>query len=60
MKRLAFLATAALVLAGGAARATSGDAQPLLYGGAGQGRVVFDGRLHASRGLACGDMVVTA
>ncbi|MDR3579249.1 MAG: cytochrome c3 family protein [Oryzomonas sp.] len=27
----------------------------LLYGGAGQGRVIFDGRLHASRGLVCKD-----
>ena len=27
----------------------------LLYGGAGQGRVIFDGRLHASKGLVCKD-----
>jgi hypothetical protein len=27
----------------------------LLYGGAGQGRVIFDGRLHASKGMVCND-----
>jgi phosphate transport system substrate-binding protein len=37
----------------GAAFATSDKA--LLYGGAGQGRVIFDGRLHASKGLVCKD-----
>jgi phosphate transport system substrate-binding protein len=47
---LALLAVAALQ---GAAGATSDKA--LLYGGAGQGKVIFDGRLHASKGLACMD-----
>jgi len=46
----AALATAALA---GPARATSDKA--LVYDGAGQGKVVFDGRLHASKGLVCKD-----
>lgn len=37
----------------GGAFATSDKA--LLYGGAGQGKVIFDGRLHASKGLRCND-----
>jgi thiosulfate reductase cytochrome b subunit len=49
--------TCVIVLAVGALGsvvfATSDKA--LLYGGAGQGRVIFDGRLHASRGLVCKD-----
>jgi phosphate transport system substrate-binding protein len=44
-----------LFAASGAARATPPDAPVLLYGVPGQGRVVFDGRLHASKGLACND-----
>jgi c(7)-type cytochrome triheme protein len=47
---LAVLALAALSTAAGA---TSDKA--LLYGGAGQGKVIFDGRLHASKGLVCND-----
>jgi len=47
---LALLALAAL---SGAAGATSDKA--LIYGGAGQGKVIFDGRLHASKGLVCND-----
>ncbi|GFO67984.1 hypothetical protein GMLC_15630 [Geomonas limicola] len=52
------LSTVSLVLAGlallaGVAGATSDKA--LLYGGAGQGKVIFDGRLHASKGLVCND-----
>ena len=49
------LLAAALVLVAAVARATPGTAAVLLYAGAGQGRVVFDGRLHASRGLTCDD-----
>jgi thiosulfate reductase cytochrome b subunit len=50
--------TCVIILAVGAlgssvVSATSDKA--LLYGGAGQGRVIFDGRLHASRGLVCKD-----
>lgn len=47
---LALLMLAAL---SGAAGATSDKA--LIYGGAGQGKVIFDGRLHASKGLVCND-----
>lgn len=35
------------------AMATHGRA--LLYGGAGQGKVIFDGQLHASNGMVCKD-----
>jgi phosphate transport system substrate-binding protein len=43
----------AVATSGSAAFATRDKA--LLYGGAGQGRVIFDGRLHASKGLVCND-----
>ena len=43
----------AVVASGSEAFATRDKA--LLYGGAGQGRVIFDGRLHASKGLVCND-----
>ena len=55
MRTLGTLAAAALLLGSGAALATPSDAELLLYGGAGQGRVVFDGRLHASKGMVCND-----
>lgn len=42
-------------LVAGAASFATGDGKVLLYGGAGQGRVVFDGRVHASRGFTCND-----
>jgi c(7)-type cytochrome triheme protein len=43
------------MLAGpGVAAATPGT-RVLLYGGAGQGRVVFDARLHRAMGFACND-----
>jgi len=44
-----------LLLAAPSALATPASAPPILYGGAGQGRVVFDGRLHAAKGLVCND-----
>jgi phosphate transport system substrate-binding protein len=43
----------AVLTLGAAAFATSDKA--LIYGGAGQGKVIFDGRLHASKGLVCQD-----
>ncbi len=43
-----------LTLMSAAALATGGG-KALLYGGAGQGRVIFDGRTHASAGLVCND-----
>jgi len=45
---------AAFLFAAGGAGAT-GDGKQLLYGGAGQGKVVFDGRTHASAGFVCND-----
>jgi len=54
MQRKLFTATAlALALSASVAFATRDKA--LLYGGAGQGKVIFDGRLHASRGIVCND-----
>lgn len=41
-----------LVALAGTAAATGGG-KILMYGGGGQGKVVFDGRTHASAGLAC-------
>jgi phosphate transport system substrate-binding protein len=35
--------------------AATGGGKVLIYGGAGQGKVVFDGRTHASAGLVCRD-----
>jgi c(7)-type cytochrome triheme protein len=49
----ACIALLALTLLSCAAFATSDKA--LIYGGAGQGKVIFDGRLHASKGLRCND-----
>ena len=46
-----FLFLAALV----ATAAATGRGKILLYGGAGQGKVIFDGRTHASAGFACND-----
>ncbi len=34
---------------------STGNGNVLIYGGAGQGKVIFDGRIHASKGLVCGD-----
>lgn len=58
MKRLLGLAVL-LALAGFAqsARATSGET--ILYGGGGEGRVTFDGQLHASKGYVCNDCHLT-
>jgi phosphate transport system substrate-binding protein len=53
MTRCMLLAAAAL-LAAGVARGTPAD-RVLLYGGAGQGTVIFDGRTHAASGLSCND-----
>jgi thiosulfate reductase cytochrome b subunit len=53
---VAVLAAVAVVgaLSIGTAAATGGG-KTLLYGGAGQGRVVFDGRVHAAAGFRCTD-----
>jgi phosphate transport system substrate-binding protein len=52
--RCIVLAALFCLVAGGASFAT-GDGKVLLYGGAGQGRVVFDGRVHAAKGFNCND-----
>ena len=55
MRRAALLlAAVAALAASGVASATPGT-RVLLYGGAGQGRVVFDARLHRSKGFVCDD-----
>lgn len=45
---LSFVALANVALATGGGKA-------LLYGGAGQGKVIFDGRVHAAKGFVCND-----
>lgn len=52
-KTITTILALAICLAAGVACATHDKA--LLYGGAGQGRVIFDGRLHASKGMLCND-----
>jgi thiosulfate reductase cytochrome b subunit len=41
-----------LVVLAGTAAATGGG-KVVMYGGGGQGKVIFDGRTHASAGLVC-------
>ena len=47
-----------LVALAGSAAATGGG-KVLTYGGWGQGKVIFDGRTHASAGLGCTDCHTT-
>ena len=56
MKGTLYIVTACFILltATGIVSAT-GDGKALIYGGAGQGKVIFDGREHASRGMVCSD-----
>ncbi|HTF99076.1 MAG TPA: cytochrome c3 family protein [Nitrospirota bacterium] len=44
----------ALIASADIARATN-DGRQLLYGGGGQGKVIFDGRTHAAAGFVCND-----
>ena len=55
MKAILYSAAALLfvIAAGGAAFSTMDKA--LIYGGAGQGKVIFDHPVHASRGMVCND-----
>ena len=34
---------------------STGGGKVLIYGGAGQGKVIFDGGIHASKGMVCND-----
>jgi phosphate transport system substrate-binding protein len=34
---------------------STGNGKVLIYGGAGQGKVIFDGRVHAAKGMVCND-----
>src|SRR5690242_12217270 len=52
MRTLVYGLAALAVALAAPARATPGG-KVIVYGGAGQGKVVFDGRLHASKGYAC-------
>ena len=54
MRRAALLVAMAGLVGAGVASATP-DSRVLLYGGGGQGRVVFDARLHRSKGFVCDD-----
>jgi phosphate transport system substrate-binding protein len=55
MKSRCIVLLAAFCLVAGAASFATGDGKVLLYGGAGQGRVVFDGHVHAAKGFTCND-----
>ncbi len=56
-KLLGLLVLLAVVGLAQGASATSGET--LLYGGGGQGRVTFDGQLHAAKGYVCDDCHLT-
>jgi len=51
--RLGIMVLAVLWLFAPAVGATNG--KTILYGGGGQGRVTFDGQLHAAKGYVCND-----
>jgi phosphate transport system substrate-binding protein len=56
MKILAYTVAACILVLGASGAAFSiGDGKALVYGGAGQGKVIFDGRGHASKGMVCSD-----
>lgn len=55
MRRHTLAALVALALAPPGSALATGGGEALLYGGAGQGKVIFDGRLHASKGFVCDD-----
>jgi c(7)-type cytochrome triheme protein len=48
-----------LAFAGLASGAWATDGTTLLYGGGGEGRVTFDGQLHAAKGYVCNDCHLT-
>jgi thiosulfate reductase cytochrome b subunit len=51
---IALAAVLAFITIAGVVHATGGG-KSLLYGGAGQGKVIFDGRTHAAKGFRCND-----
>lgn len=51
----AFCVAFALLLVTASLAFATGQGKPLIYGGAGQGKVIFDGRVHASKGFVCKD-----
>jgi c(7)-type cytochrome triheme protein len=55
MRSRCIVLVAVFCLIAGSASFATGDGKVLLYGGAGQGRVVFDGRVHAANGFTCND-----
>ena len=55
MKRVTLSAAVAVFFALAGTALATGGGKALMYGGAGQGKVIFDGRLHASKGLVCND-----
>lgn len=55
MRRLLALITAITFLFIANTVLATGGGKALLYGGAGQGKVIFDGRVHASKGFVCKD-----
>lgn len=55
MRHLIILIMILACLFAAAGAGATGDGKRLLYGGAGQGKVIFDGRIHASVGFVCND-----
>lgn len=53
MKKL--LGAVLMLLAGVSTAFAIGQGKSLIYGGAGQGKVIFDGRIHAAKGYVCTD-----
>ena len=49
------IAVLVAVLAAGSTAFSTDGGKALVYGGGGQGKVVFDGQVHASKGLTCND-----
>lgn len=60
MKITVFIMMALLLVVAFSSTAPAvGDGKALIYGGAGQGKVIFDGKTHASKGVVCKDCHMT-